>query len=268
MVSPAAARVLVIHRDVSEAAERARRLREQGFDAEAYTSLGAKGFRAIRANLPAVALIDLTRLPSYGKAMGALLRQSPSLRTIRLVFVEGDPEKTASVREMLPDAVIAPWPRIAAAIRRAIAQVPKSPLPPRLPGTSLATKLGIRPGSLVALVRAPAGFETGLGPMPESATFQKQAGEADVVMMFFKSAAALGRELPALPSLMRKGRKVWVLWPKQASAQAGDLTMVRIREMASPFGLVDYKVCAVDSTWSGMILGLRRQRSGAGRLRR
>jgi hypothetical protein len=252
------ARVLVIHRDISEAAERARRLRDQGFDAEAYTSLGAKGFRGIRANPPAVALIDLTRLPSYGKAMAALMRRSPSLRTIPLVFIEGDPEKAAGVRELLPDAVIAPWPRIAAAIRRAIAQPPKSPLPPSVSGTSLTSKLGIRPGSLVALVRAPEGFETVLGPLPEGAAIQKQTGEAGVVLMFFKSAAALGRELPAMPSLMRKGRKLWVLWPKQASAHAGDLTMVRIREMASPFGLVDYKVCAVDSTWSGMVLGLRR----------
>ena len=33
--------------------------------------------------------------------------------------------------------------------------------------------------------------------------------------------------------MMRKGRRVWVLWPKKASGTAGDLTMVRIREMAS-----------------------------------
>jgi hypothetical protein len=38
-----------------------------------------------------------------------------------------------------------------------------------------------------------------------------------------------------------------------------DLTMVRIRRMASGFGLVDYKVCAVDETWSAMTLGKRRQ---------
>jgi hypothetical protein len=254
------ARVLVIHRDVSEAAQRAARLGEQGFEADAYTSVGAKGFRGIRANPPAVALIDLTRLPSYGKAMGVLLRQSPSLATIPLVFIEGDPEKNAGVREVLPDAVIAPWPRIATAIRRAIAQKPKTPLPPRTRGASLATKLGIRPGSLVALVRAPEGFEAVLGPLPEGTRTQKQIGEADVVLTFFKSAAALGPELPTMPSLMRKGRKLWVLWPKQASAQAGDLTMVRIRQMASLFGLVDYKVCAVDATWSGMILGRRRRR--------
>jgi hypothetical protein len=38
-----------------------------------------------------------------------------------------------------------------------------------------------------------------------------------------------------------------------------DLTMARIRQMASGFGLVDYKVCAVDETWSAMTLGKRRK---------
>ena len=244
----------MIHRDLAEAAERAARLRDQGFDAEPYTSLGARGFRGIRANPPAVALIDLSRLPSYGKAIGALMRETPSLRTIPLVFVEGDPEKNAGVREILPDAVIAPWPRIGAAIRRAMVRKAQPPQPPRPSSTSVPTKLGIRQGSLVALVRAPEGFVLpGVRPHP-------RAGEADVILMFFRSAAALGRELPMLPGLMRKGRKLWILWPKQASDQAGDLTMVRIREMALPFGLVDYKVCAVDETWSGMVLGLRRGR--------
>ena len=59
--------------------------------------------------------------------------------------------------------------------------------------------------------------------------------------------------------MMRKGRRVWVLWPKMASGMGSDLTMARIRQMASGFGLVDYKVCAVDETWSAMTLGKRRK---------
>jgi hypothetical protein len=48
--------------------------------------------------------------------------------------------------------------------------------------------------------------------------------------------------------MMRKGRRVWVLWPKKASTTRSGMV---VREMASEFGLVDYKVCAVDETWSG-----------------
>ena len=248
----------MIHRDPAEAAECAARLRAQGFEADPYPALGAKGFRNIRANPPAVVLIDLMRQPSYGKAMGALLRESASLRSIPLVFIEGDPEKMESVRETLPDAVFAPWNRIGAALRRSIEGGPRNHLPPRPGSRSLAAKLGISAGSQVALVHAPEDFT--LQALPKGVRLQKTIGEAATVLLFYKSAAAFGRELPTLPGILRKGRKLWILWPKQASAHAGDLTMVRIREMAAPFGLVDYKVCAVDATWAGMVLGARRKK--------
>jgi hypothetical protein len=92
-------------------------------------------------------------------------------------------------------------------------------------------------------------------------SIQKQVGEADVVMLFCRNSAELGRALPDIAGMMRPGRRVWVLWPKKASGMDGDLTMVRIRETARGFGLVDYKVCAVDATWSGMTLGKRRKQT-------
>ena len=247
-----ASRVLVIHRETAEAIERASRLRALGFDATPYLSLGTKGFRGIRQDPPQAILIDLTRLPSYGKVMGVLLRQHKSLGGIPLVFVEGDPDKAAQVRAVLPDAVYTTWAKVAAAIGRALRQAPREAAPPRHPDTPLLTKLGIGKRTCVAVLHPPEGFE-----LP-GVRAQKQVGEADVVMTFFRSSIALGRELPAVAGMMRKGRRVWVLWPKKASAAAGDLTMVRIREMASAFGLVDYKVCAVDETWSAMTLGKRR----------
>jgi hypothetical protein len=248
-------RVLVMHRDVAEASERAARLRALGFDATPYLSLGARGFRGIRQDPPQAILIDLTRLPSYGKALGVLLRQQKSLGCIPLVFVEGDPDKTAQLQAVLPDAVYSPWAKAGAAIRKAIRNAPRQAMPPRDAGTPLLTKLYIRQQSRVAMLHPPEGFQ-----LP-GVRAQKQVGEADVVMIFCRSSAALGRELPALPGMMRKGRRVWVLWPKKTSGLDSDLTMVRIRQMAEGFGLVDYKVCAVDETWSGMTLGRRRRQT-------
>jgi hypothetical protein len=248
-------RVLVMHRDVAEASERAARLRALGFDAIPYLSLGAKGFRGIRQDPPHAILIDLTRTPSYGKAMGVLLREQKSLRTIPLVFVEGDPDKTAQVRAILPDAVYTTWAKVGAAIQRAIRHALREPLPPRDPGRPLLAKLGIGQQSRVAVLHPPDGFEL------SGVRTQKQVDEADVVMIFYRSSAALDRELPQLAGMMRKGRRVWVLWPKKASGTDSDLTMVRIRRMAEGFGLVDYKVCAVDETWSGMTLGKRRRQA-------
>ena len=246
-------RVLVIHRDPLEATAWAARLRALGFDAAPYLSLGAKGFRGIRQDPPHAILIDLTRLPSYGKAMGVLLRERKSLGAIPLVFVEGDPGKAAQVRAILPDAVYTTFAKAPAAIRKAIRQAPREALPPRDPGTPLLSKLGIAADSCVAMLHSPEGFQLP-GVIP-----RKQVGEADVVLVFCRTAVALGLQLPALAAMMRKGRRVWVLWPKKASAVESDLTMPRIRQMAAAFGLVDYKVCAVDATWSAMTLGKRCQ---------
>ncbi len=247
------ARVLVIHRDPPEANERAARLRALGLDATPYLSLGSRGFRGIHENPPHVILIDLTRLPSYGKAMGVLIRKHKLLRSIPLVFVEGDPDKVAQVRAILPDAVYTPWAKASAAIQRAIRQAPPEPLAPRVPSTPLLAKLGIGENSRVALLHSPKDFE-----LP-GVTAQQQADGADVVLIFFRKSSALSRELPDLPAMTGKGRRLWVLWPKKASGVESDLTLVRIREMASAHGLVDYKVCAVDAVWSATTLGKRRR---------
>ncbi|MBS1855572.1 MAG: hypothetical protein JST11_09430 [Acidobacteria bacterium] len=249
------ARVLVIHREPAEAAELAARLRDRGVEAQPYLTLGPRGFRGIRGDPPDAILIDLNRAPSYGRTMGALLRESASLRTIPLVFIAGEPAKTAAAKRILPDAFYAPWSEVPAAIKRAIARAPRNPLAPRPPARSVAQKLGIEPDSAVALCHAPAEFALDL---PAGVRVRKHPDGAAVVLVFARSAAALARELPAVAGLMEKGRRVWLLWPKKASKVESGLTMPRVRELAIATGLIDYKVCAVDATWSAMAVGPRR----------
>jgi hypothetical protein len=52
---------------------------------------------------------------------------------------------------------------------------------------------------------------------------------------------------------------LWVAWPKRASKVPTDMTEDVVREVALPRGLVDVKVCAIDETWSGLKLVLRRE---------
>ena len=52
---------------------------------------------------------------------------------------------------------------------------------------------------------------------------------------------------------------VWVAWPKKASGMATDITEDVVREVCLPTGLVDVKVCAIDDTWSGLRLCLRKE---------
>jgi CheY-like chemotaxis protein len=251
-------RVLVIHRKPAVAAERASRLREEGLTAAPYPVLGPSAFRDIRANPPDAILIDLTELPSYGRTMAVLLREQKGTRNIPLVFLKGDPAKAARVRQVLPDAVFAAWPNVAPAIQRAIERAPKEPAAPNVGDIPLAQKLRIGESSVVALLDAPANIREMLGPLPKGASVERRIGDAGIILLFVKSAAALGRALPSLASEMRRGRTLWVCWPKRTSAERCDLTLTRIRGMASPYNLVDSKICAINETWSATALTKRR----------
>ena len=267
------ARILVVHWNAAEAAARAERLRGEGFETSCFSDQrDGAGFRALREKPPDAVVIDLARLPSHGQAVGIALRGQKATRMVPLVFIEADPEKTARVRGLLPDAVFTTWPRIGAALRRALRH-PLGPkgTPPAVPGTfagysgtPLPKKLCIREGSVVALVHAPEGFEAKLTPLPEGARVERRIGSADVILAFVKSVAALGRELPALAREMQAGRTLWLIWPKKTSPLAGDLGQPKVREMGLAIGLVDYKVCAVDETWSGLAFATRRVKGVSG----
>src|SRR5581483_7424798 len=123
-------RVVVIHYDIDAAIALAGRMRREGFEAEPCLLPGTRGLRVIKSNPPDAILIDLMRMPSYGRAIGALLREQKATRHIPLVFLEGEPEKTELVKALLPDAEFAPLSRLAAALKRATRRKPESPVVP------------------------------------------------------------------------------------------------------------------------------------------
>jgi CheY-like chemotaxis protein len=245
-------RVVVVHYEAAEAAALADRLRREGIAAEPYTALGTRGFRQLSAAPPDAILIDLIRMPSYGRAMGGMLRKTKSTRAIPIVFLEGDPEKTDRVRELLPDAGFTSLPRLAPALRRAVRTAPAEPVVPESREVPAGQKLRIPEGATVSLIGAPEGFEAVLG----GARVTRSRG-GEVVLLFARTAAAIGRELPGLAKML-PGRRLWVLWPKRTSRAAGDLSLPRIHDACAPLGLVAYKTCSVDATWSAAAVSRRR----------
>jgi hypothetical protein len=113
-------------------------------------------------------------------------------------------------------------------------------------GTPLPRKLGIKDGARVRLAGGPAGFATSLGVEP------RPRGEADVIVLFCRSAQELGRRFPSLRKALHPTGGLWVAWPKKASGVATDLTEGVVRGYGLSQGLVDNKVCAIDDTWSGL----------------
>ena len=127
-------------------------------------------------------------------------------------------------------------------------------------GTPLPKKLGIKPGSVVALLGAPSGFaKRTLAPLPEGVTLRTDArARFDVGLVFAGSQADLARRFPAAQKAMGEPCALWLVWPKQASGVPTDLDGNRVREYGLQAGLVDYKVAAIDATWSGLCFARRK----------
>ena len=255
-------RAVLIHWKAEEGEARLPALRDAGWNAECITPEAGTGLAGLRADPPQAILIDLTRLPSQGRAVGEALRQYKQTRHVPLVFVGGVPEKVEALKKTLPDAVYAPWDSISDALAEALRAAPDSPVvPPPMAGysgTPLWKKLGIKSGSTVSLVRAPQGFTAKL-TVPPGVEIRERLAAADRVLVFLRSS----KDLNLFESAARavKGNSgLWLIWPKKTSGIESDLNETMLREFGLQHGWVDFKVCAVDETWSG--LQFARKKSG------
>lgn len=126
-------------------------------------------------------------------------------------------------------------------------------------GTPLAKKLGIVGDVVFTVVHPPAGFADTLGDYGEAVWQRNLMSPIDVVVAFFTERAKLFAEWSALTEAARPAGGVWVAWPKQTSGVATDITEDVLRALLLPSGWVDNKVCAIDSTWSGLRFVLRKE---------
>ena len=126
-------------------------------------------------------------------------------------------------------------------------------------GTPLSHKLGIKPGASVFLQAAPKGFEVLLAPLPDGVVLRRTLSDAiDLAHVFATSRMRLETTLRRCRARLRPDATLWVSWPKRSSKVPTDITEDTIRELALPLGFVDVKVCAVDATWSGLKLVVRK----------
>ena len=126
-------------------------------------------------------------------------------------------------------------------------------------GTPLPAKLGIKPGTRVAWPGAPKHFAALLGELSGVDVLGRAGASMDVVVLFATKRGMLERRLPALMEAIRPAGATWVAWPKKSSGVATDITEDVVRDVALPLGLVDTKVCAIDETWSGLKLVIRKE---------
>ena len=133
-------------------------------------------------------------------------------------------------------------------------------IPAGYSGTPLPRKLGIREGAVMASLNAPDGFAETLGALPDSVTVRDRLrGPLDVILFFTARRAKLEARIERLKAALDPAGRLWIAWPKRASRVPTDMTEDVVREVALPLGLVDNKVAAIDETWSGLQLVIRRE---------
>ncbi len=255
-------RIRLIHWNAAEAEERAQTLLSKGYEVIWKPLEGPEGLRELRVSPSDAVVIDLSRIPSQGRDVGAAIRRYKDTRHVPLVFVDGDPAKVDRVKELLPDAAFTSWDRIGNALKEAIRRPPATPVTPDAmagySGTPLPKKLGIIADITLVLVGAPEGFESTLGVLPARVKILRRSSpKADLTVWFVKRRRDLDRRITGMVKNVGK-RGLWIAWPKRASGVASDLTQADVRKVGLAAGLVDYKVAAIDATWSGLRFARRR----------
>jgi hypothetical protein len=124
-------------------------------------------------------------------------------------------------------------------------------------GTALPKKLGIKPGSIVRTIHAPKDFPQTLGSLPEKARLTRSSGRSDITLWFVRQSVDLESEKKNILKRDTFG-SIWICWPKKASGVQTDLNESSIRNTGLDFGLVDYKICAIDAIWSGLLFTWRK----------
>jgi hypothetical protein len=138
------------------------------------------------------------------------------------------------------------------------AKKPAAPSTAGYSGTPLPKKLGIKPGTIVSLIDAPDDFDKTLGALPDGAKLVAgDSRDAKLTVWFVSAACELRSEIKRAARCAECG-SVWIAWPKKASGVPCDFGENDVRNAGLANGIVDYKICAIDATWSGLCFAKRR----------
>jgi hypothetical protein len=135
-------------------------------------------------------------------------------------------------------------------------------------GTPLAARLGLKDGMVAAFVALPQPLDplaaaVDFAVVDRSRDWKGIAGATrryDFIHAFTRQHAEIAESLADLQDAMKADGMIWVSWPKKASKVATDVTEDVVRAEALKLDLVDVKVAAVDETWSGLKLVIRKER--------
>ena len=124
-------------------------------------------------------------------------------------------------------------------------------------GTPQLKKLGIKPGIRLLVVGKDADWEFA-EPLEDVEIVPP--GPTDVAVVFVRAAAEL--DVATWGQWIFPSGSVWVAWPRKAAGHVSDVDENAIRNAALELGLVDVKVAAIDTDWSGLKIVWRKENRG------
>jgi len=119
-------------------------------------------------------------------------------------------------------------------------------------GKPLWQKLGLASGMRVYVADPPENIDTLLAGAPRDLARLARLGACDVALVFVTARRAVEAAVARVTPQLAPGGMLWFAWPKKASGVPTDVTEDGLRELVLPHGWVDVKVCAIDTTWSGL----------------
>jgi hypothetical protein len=126
-------------------------------------------------------------------------------------------------------------------------------------GTPLPQKLGIKAGMTLHVVDPPMDYAALIAPMGKKVAFATRLSkDVELLHAFVTKQGRLEDVLDRARAGLGPDAVVWISWPKKASGLGSEVTEDTVRDLALPLGFVDVKVCAVDNTWSGLKLVVRK----------
>jgi CheY-like chemotaxis protein len=250
-------------------------LRTAGFHVVDGSLRGAGGIVGrVRDEDPDAVVIDLERMPSFGREVANVLRNSKSTRHLPIVFAGGAVEKVSRIKAELPDARFCEWAGAVAATHAAIKAPPLHPISPpphmeRFKGSSLPRKLDIKANTRAVIVSADDALRETIGELPEGALLRPRIDPTTTLALFVvRSLAELESAFALAQAKLSAAASLWIIHPKQSSQYRCDFNQNDVRSVGLAGGFVDYKVCAVDRDWSGLKFARKRAKAAGANAKR
>ena len=120
--------------------------------------------------------------------------------------------------------------------------------------TPLAKKLGIKQGNIVLVMNSPKPYLEFFHEFPSEVvllTKQNTYTTVDFIHIFVTSQKQLEQLFAKAKPMLKKNGMLWISWPKKTASIKSALNKFDVMRYGLANGLVDVKVAAIDTDWSG-----------------